>query len=65
MLTIEGGYGFSVLAFTSLASFCGPLACTGLAGVLERGAFKDEGYHRHAAALFMVSVMLFSYQPVQ
>lgn len=65
MLTIEGGYGFSVLAFTSLASFCVPLACIGLAGVLERGAFKDERYHRHAAALFMVSVVLFSYQPVQ
>lgn len=65
VLTIEGGYGFSVLAFTSLASFCVPLACIGLAGVLERGAFKEERYHRHAAALFLVSVMLFTYQPVQ
>ena len=65
ILTIEGGYGFSVLAFTSLASFSIPLACIGLAGVLERGVFKDERYHRHAAALFLVTVVLFSYQPVQ
>jgi hypothetical protein len=65
ILTIEGGYGFSVLAFTSLASFCIPLACIGLAGVLERGAFKDERYHRHAVALFLVPLMLFSYQPLQ
>jgi hypothetical protein len=65
ILTIEGGYGFNVLSFTSLASFCIPLVCIGLAGVLERGGFKDEQNHRHAAALFLVSLMLFSCQPVQ
>ena len=65
LMTIEGGMGWSVLAHTSLSVFGLPLACIGLAGILERCAFTEERYHRHAAALFLVSLTLVSYQSLQ
>ncbi len=65
IMTIEGGLGFSVLAFSPLAGFCIPLAGIGLAGVLERGGLTDERHHRHAAMLFLTSLTLVSYPAMQ
>ena len=65
ILTMEGGLGFSLLAFSSLSGFCIPLACIGLAGVLERGGLTDERRHRHTAMLFLISLTLVSYPALQ
>ncbi len=65
ILTMEFGFGLSLLATPPYAGFCLPMAYMGLAGVLERGAFAQERSHRLAAALFLMSLTLFSYQAMQ
>lgn len=58
VMTLEGGLGFNVLALPEMSVFGIPLACVGLAGVLERGGLIDERRHRHGAVLLLVSLTL-------